>query len=306
MTTAEPLPPLPANARYDELRDRANALLQAGTLPAAQGLFEEALVLARDLGEPELVDRAYCNLAAVVVETEKRATVLPELRRILMSNRDPENCRLAAYHIARAYELAKETKKGLFYARIACDLSVRLGRDPWIASSHNQMGSLLLADSFFDEACRHYELALELMPDATEVLRALILDNLGYCRLVQGRHAEGFRNLFASLRMLRRLGTRLWEVFPHLDLCFGYLEIGRLRPAARHSMLALDLAEEVGDEQSTRNAMYLLGETANLSGDHEGAFRQFETLQKRFFPGESYLPNFLLAVDVRRLINLKA
>lgn len=291
---------------YTALRNRGIKVLRAGDLAAAQELFEQALALARDSGDDRLTDRAFCNLAAVVVETPRRAGVLPELRRILVGNRDAENCRLAAYHIARSYELAKENKKGLFYARIARDLSIRLERSEWIASSHNQMGNLLLADSYFDEACGEFELALGLLPNDPHVLRALILDNLGYCSLVRGRYRDGFRSAMASVRMMRDVGARLWLAAPHLTLSFGYLEIGRLRSAARHGAMALKLAREVGDETSVKNALYLLGETANLSGEPDSAYRHFETLQRRFFPDETYLADFLLAVDVRRLINLKA
>ena len=43
---------------------------------------------------------------------------LPRLREILVRNVDPVNCRIAAYNIARHYELTKNYKKSLFYARI--------------------------------------------------------------------------------------------------------------------------------------------------------------------------------------------
>lgn len=303
MPTADPTPD---RARYEALRDRAAERIDAGDLAAAEALFEQALAAAREIDDAELVDRAYCNLAGVVVESGRRTAVLSELRRILMSNRDPENCRLAAYHIARAYELAREFKKGLFYARIAHDLSLRLGRERWIASSHNRMGDLLLADSFFDEAFHEYEKGLELMAEEPTFARAVLLDGMGYCQFVRGDHRAGFRSAFASLRMMRRLGVRPWQRGPHLTLCFGYLEQGRFRSAIRHGAVALRLAEEAGDESYVKNSLYLLGEAANLSGDPDGALRHFETLQRRYYPDERFLANFLLAVDVRRMVNLKA
>jgi tetratricopeptide (TPR) repeat protein len=168
------------------------------------------------------------------------------------------------------------------------------------------MGDLLLADSFFDEAFGEFEKGLALMPADPSLPRAILLDGIAYCHFVRGDPRAGFRSAFTSLRMLRRLDARPWERAPRVTLCFGYLEVGRFRDAARHGAIALRLAERAHDEHNVKNALYLLGEAANLSGDPEGAYRHFEALQRRFFPGEGYLPNFLLAVDVRRLINLKA
>ena len=95
-----------------------------------------------------------------------------------MRNGDPVNCRIAAYNIARHYELAKNYKKALFYARIALERSEALGRRDWLASSHNLIGNTLLAESLIEQACAEYEQALELMPAEPTVAHAMILDNL--------------------------------------------------------------------------------------------------------------------------------
>ena len=71
-------------------------------------------------------------------------------------------------------------------------------------------------------------------------------------------------------------------------------------------MLALELAERTQQRDSVKNALYLLGETAHLNGDDEGARRYFTRLQSDFFPDEVYLPGFLMTVDIRKLINLHA
>ncbi len=69
---------------------------------------------------------------------------------------------------------------------------------------------------------------------------------------------------------------------------------------------ALRLAEETGQVDSVKNALYLLGEAANLVGEEGEALGYFTRLQKDYFPGATYLPGFLLAVDVRKLIKLHA
>ena len=57
---------------------------------------------------------------------------------------------------------------------------------------------------------------------------------------------------------------------------------------------------------SIKNALYLLGEAATLAGHQETARTYFARLQREFYPEAAYLPGFLLAVDVRKLINLHA
>jgi tetratricopeptide (TPR) repeat protein len=213
---------------------------------------------------------------------------------------------MAAYDIARYYELKKNYKKALFYARITRDRSEVLGRRDWIASSHNLIGNTLLAESFVEEACAEYEKALELMPVEPSPARGQILDNLGYCRTLQGRYDEAYRLLYESLRLLRRFGARRHEISVRLDLCFAHLETGRYRHSRRQGEAALALAGSLSDPAAAKNALYLLGEVANLSGNVGTARDYFARLQRDFFPEAGYLPEFLLAVDIRRLVNLHA
>src|ERR1700730_3967709 len=217
-----------------------------------------------------------------------------------------ENCRLAAYHISRFYEYSKNFKKSLFYARIARDRAELLGVPEWLAVTHNLIGNALLGQSFVEEACLEYQRALSLMPVPLAASRAVSLQNLGYCRILQQRHDEGYALLYESARQLRRLGAEQYLTMINLDLCFAHLETGRLRHARRRGLAALRLAEKTAQTDAVKNALYLLGEAANLSGDAETAHSYFSRLQHDYFPDAGYLSGFLLAVDVRKLINLHA
>jgi hypothetical protein len=115
---------------------------------------------------------------------------------------------------------------------------------------------------------------------------------------------EGFSLCFRSLRTLRRLAQRWWE--PELTLTYGYLKIGRSERALFHGRAALAAAESHGETQTIKNALFLLGEAANEAGDGEGAYAFFARLQRDYYPDQPFLPNFLLAVDVTGLVNLKA
>lgn len=291
---------------FEELKSRGEKAVRAGQLEEARDLFDQALTWAREQGEQPQVDLGICNRAAVVIEMGRGDGEVPHLREILVRNVDPFICQLAAYNISRHYELTKNYKKSLFYARIALERAGVLGRRDWLASSHNLIGNTLLAESFIVEACREYEKALEYAPQEPTAARGQILDNLGYCRVLQGRHREGYRLLYESLRILKRCGAQRYEISVRLDLCFAHLETSRLRLSHRHGTAALALAEAMEDQASLKNALYLLGEVAHLSDDVEAARGYFGRLHRDFFPDAAYLPEFLLAVDIRKLVNLHA
>src|SRR6185295_3738430 len=290
---------------YESLRLQAEESFNQGNLVEALDLFNSALSRAQNLGDEVITERAFCNLVAVEIELGRAAAEdLIRLREILMRNSDLENCRLAAYNLAQEYQIRKSYKKALFYARIALDKAMLIGSDPWIASSHNRIGNILISESHFGQACLEYEQALEAMPTERSMARALVLDNLGYCRIVEGNFNQGFRLLYESLRTLRRIGAKGFERGPRLSRCFALLEVGRYRAAYRHGLTALTIAEPVGDPDALKNALYLLGEAANLARNTKSARGHFNRLQQQFFPQEHYLPDFLLAIDVRKLINL--
>jgi tetratricopeptide (TPR) repeat protein len=291
---------------FEEIRRRGQQAIDAGLLQEAVEILQTAVDLAIQQGDPRLIDTTICNRAAAMIEMGAGESELPRLREILVRNSDPVNCRIAAYTIARHYEFTKNYKKALFYARITLGRSEQLDRRDWLASSHNLIGNTLLAESFIEEACKQYENALELISGEPTPARAKILHNIGYCRTLQKRYTECYRLLYESLAIMKRFGVRRHEVLVRRDLCFAHLETQRYRLARLQGSKALALAESIGDHTEVKHTLYLLGEVENLSGNIETARGYFSRLQQEFFPGQSYLPEFLLAVDIRTLVNLHA
>jgi len=300
----------PATQEFANLQSRGQAAFENGRVGEAIELLTRALEQAEERGDRRRTDLAFCNLSAITIQLDTRQPLSPRdmnrLREILMRNEDLTNCRLAAYLLARAYELQKEARKGLFYGQIGLDRSHLLARPDWIASSQNQIGNLLMAQSRFEEAAEHYQRALEIHPHEAEERRALIRVNLGYSCLMRDQQRRGFELLYRSLRTLRHLGARREQITAHIDLCYAHLEAGRLRDALRHGKKGLVMAEEFQDADATKNALYLLGQTANLLGDEVIAHGYFQDLQESFYPGSSGIPEFLMAIDVRKMINLRA
>lgn len=291
---------------FEELRSLGEKAVHAGHLEEAETFFDQAFSWAQEHGEPWQAELGACNRAAVRIELGRGESELSRLREILLRNANPQNCQLAAYNISRYYELTKNYKKSLFYARIALERAESLGRRDWMASSHNRIGNVLLAESFVDEACQRYEMALSLMTEGQDAWRANVLDNLGYCRILQRRYTEGYRLLYQSLRSFRRSGSARYLVSTLLDLSFAHIETGHYEYAMRHAMAALRLADRTEQPDSSKNALYLLGEAANLNGETDVAQDYFLKLQRDFFPDASYLPSFLMTVDIRKMINLHA
>jgi tetratricopeptide (TPR) repeat protein len=291
---------------YERAWQLAEAAKESGSLQSALIHYTASLAAAEREGDEELVDRAFCNRAALAIALGKEEDPLPRLRAILLRNRSQVNAFLAANTIARACELRREHGKGLFYARIAKERAAALGRAEWLATASNQIANLLLAESNFEHAAATYREALALVPDNGGPRQLAYTVNLGYCELVLGHFPLGLSRLYGCLRTARRNRWTRLESAARIDLCYGNLELGRYEAAERHGRRGLALAETIGESDWIKNALYLLGEVAVLAGSTSRGYAWFHELQRRFYPTQPGLPDLLLSVDIRKLINLRA
>lgn len=292
-------------AYFATLRDNIRAANERGQFEEAIALCDQAVRWAEGRGIDADRDLAHCNRASILVNLGRGQEVASNLRRILLGSVDARNCFLASYNLSRFHDSEREAKRALFYARQSLEYAKRSQNKEFLAGSYNQVGVLQVAESYFAEACESYEAALELAVE-DNVTRATMLANLGYCRVVVGNHREGFRRLFASLRLIRLRGLWSWAMLPHLALSYAYLEIGKLRPAHRHAAAALPLAEEAEHRESIKNSLYLLGEATKLLGDELAAYEHYQRLQREFYPDKHFIPDFLMVTDCRKLVNLMA
>ncbi len=179
----------PGSPRFEELRSRGQRAVEAGRLEEAAGCVEQALDWASREGDNRQVDLVLCNRAAVAIQLGRGDGELPRLREILLRNDDKVNCRLAAYHLSIYYQFQKNYKKSRFYAKLACDRAELLG----------VMGVARLEPQPARQRPARRELHRGGLPRVTSRLspfdarrpgdlgRALILHNLGYCRVLQRR-----------------------------------------------------------------------------------------------------------------------
>ena len=300
MTTASNCP------EYEAARAQAEAAKDAGRLREALGHYSAALDAARLHGDAALVDRAACAEAALAVELGELAHRLSTLREVLVRSANPESCSLAARVISRSYELGKDYRKSLFYARVARDRAEQAGSGERLAAANNQIGNALLGQSFFEQAADSYRAALATIPPSRVEWRLICAVNLAYCALVRGRLRGGLRDLYGVLRQARHHRLSRLEMMARVDLCFAFLELGMLERAERSGRRGLALAESVGEPDWIKNSLYLLGQVAVMQGEASSARQHFGELQQRFYPQQPYLPDFLVTVDVRPLVNLRA
>lgn len=294
------------SVEYERERQLAEAAKDAGRLEEALAHFSASIDAARRTGDADLVDRATCNRAAVAIALGHGEDPIPKLCAILLRNRSQVSSFLAANTIARACELRRDHAKGIFYARIALERAESLGRTDWVAAAHNQIANLMLADSEFEQAARGYHEALALVPGADSPRQLAYLANLGYCEVVLGRVRAGLGVLYRCLRTARRHGWQRLEMIARIDLCYAHIENGRFEHAQRHGTIGLRLAEASAEIDWVKNALYLLGEASVLDGASKQAYAWFHELQRRFYPQQRHLPDLLLSVDIRKLINLRA
>ena len=292
-----------ATARFEELTARCRIAVESGLLQDAMTLADDAVEVAQTLGAAAQ-RRAQCNRAQILIELGEIDSVIAPLRQLLTESREVETSFRAAYGLARAYDLKSDHAKAHFYLRIAKGHAAASGNAEFQRWAHNLSGCLLIAESRFSEAVIELELALS-TPSAISVWRAFVEDNLGYCYVVLGRQAEGLQLLYRSWVTLRRAPGGLAR-FPRLALCYAYLEADRLPRAERHGRAALAAADDAGDRETAKMALYLLGEVAKQKDDIALARAYFGMLQVRFYPSNSDLADVLLHVDARQLVNLKA
>ncbi len=295
----------PIGDRLEAIFRQMIATVNAGELAEAEKLSADALALAKREGTPTMVERFLCNRANILALVGRGDEAVLSMRKLLLSSTDTGNRFLAAYAIAQHHFVRTENERSMFYARQAFRYAEEQGSDEHLAWCNNLLGTLLLRESYFEEACINFEDALKFYPAGYE--RAGILANLGYCLAVGGRITVAFRHMMASLRMMNRLELGPWRRFPHLALAYAYLEIGRHQRAIQHAEKALEIsAHSPGADEQWKNSLYLLGEAKKVCGRDAEAYEHFIELQKHFYPEQPFIVDVLMATDVRKMINLMA
>ncbi len=296
--------------RYDELLMLGERAVGADNFERAAGLFAEAESIARELGEIDLADRAFCNRCSMLVELDQGTEQIPKLKEILLRSENTRNRFLAAYNTGIAYYISDDLERAGSYARRATDLAHELGDRSLEHRSLNLVGTLAARASLFDEAEDAFRRCLDALREADGYQRvnaALVEDNLGYVMLCTDRIDEGLQHCERARASMEELGAE-HNIFETLqDLCYGYVLADDLDRAHDCGTEALELAINYSDEQIAKNCLFLLSEIAVRRGDTFGARRYLHELTA-YYPeagvSEEIIDVFL-ATDLTTVVNLR-
>jgi len=263
--------------------------------------YDEALGLAQDDETRELIT---IGKAEALIAAEREGAEIAALPAIVMRRRTPRNVYYAAYTLMRKHNEADDRPRALFYGEIARDAATELG-DPFSrAKVLNTMGIILTADSRFADAIDCFDTslaALALVRDRdaeVAVSRSLVLGGLGGAKVIGGDYEEGVRLLEG---VLPQMANDYYRAEVVLDLCYGYLELGRLSEAEYFGIEGLELATV---QRQTRNANHLLGEVMVRTNRYEEADRYF-TEVAGFYPQYPNVKELLFTVDLCEVVNWK-
>jgi len=296
--------------RFDELLRLGEQAVGADQFERAAEIFADAESVAREMGDIDLADRAFCNRCSVLVELDRGADQIPKLKEILLRSSDTRNQFLAAYCTGVAYYISEDLERAASYARRATGLAHELGDQNLERRSLNLVGTLAARDSRFDEAEEAFRLCLDAhrgVDGYQRVMAAQVEDNLGYVMMCTNRLAEGIRCCEAARAVLETMGAEhyLHEVLQ--DLCYGYVLADELDQAFTNGERALELAIEHNDQQIAKNCLFLLSEIAVRRGDTFGARRYLHELTA-YYPeagiSEEIIDVFL-ATDLTTVVNLR-
>jgi tetratricopeptide (TPR) repeat protein len=281
--------------------------MRRGEFAEARARYASALEEARAHGLRGDIDRAELNLAMARLECGEIKAAEEGLREIHLRASDPRVAFTAAYHLASSLRRQGRYERASRYAARALERAETLGDPDALAPIHNLLGNLLLARSYPADAMREYDVALRLRESQegdTRWSRALLLDNLGYCLVLQGRTEEGLENIRAALALAEEIGDRRCVAECHQDLCYALLLTGDLAEAETHGRAALEEAVRHRYADVEENCHYMLGEIGSRTGDLESRNSHFDALQRNH-PELPFLRDFLCSVDVTGMITLK-
>jgi tetratricopeptide (TPR) repeat protein len=286
--------------RVEELRLEALSRVRLGDYEDALSIYDAALALATDETVRELIT---INKADAMIALERSGPEVNELPRVIMRRRSPRHIYLAAYALQYKYRLENDLKRAMFYGQLALRTAEEANEPSWRRIVLLELGNIYELDSQIDTAVVCFEESLAIGEESREnrdrdLSHAYAIENLGYCKLLQGRIDDGLAYVHEALGMLH---DPIGRAEAYVDLCYGYLERGDYAQAQLYGEAALEIAK---DPRQIRNAHYLLGEACYKAGDVDGATHHFDELAK-FYPQFRNLKSLLFAIDLRSMVNLK-
>jgi tetratricopeptide (TPR) repeat protein len=198
-------------SKYSELTAEGTLQVRCGEFRLAEEQFEAALLLARELGDQFLMDRATCNLSTARLNLGMIQEAEKGLREILLKNSDDNIIFIASYNLASALRKQGRLQKALLYAKRSLRACDSIDNFAWKATCHNLIANIYMNMSYLDDAMAEYRFALTISQKGglgTSYPVDYIKENLGYCSLLKKRYHQGIATILEALRSRWRTATR--------------------------------------------------------------------------------------------------
>lgn len=285
-----------------QLCERGLQQMWRGDAAAAIASYDDAALKAELEETRELIT---IRKAEALIASGSDGAEVSALPGIVMRRRSPRHVYMAATVLMRRFVEAEDRRRAIFYGEIARDAVAQLDDSFARATVLNSLGVALVADSQFAAAIAAFDQGLNVLESCAErseqvrSIDAALRANLGGARVLRGDASEGVRVLEGVLPELDDAYDRA-EAF--LDLCFGYMEMGRPDVAELYGRRALAIAEI---PRQVRNANHLLGEICLRTERYDEADALFDVVAS-FYPDFRNVKQLLVAVDLCSVVNWKA
>jgi tetratricopeptide (TPR) repeat protein len=293
---------------FTALQAESRQAVRRGDLRAAARTARRASALARASGDLHLVHLAAVNRSMVLLEKGLVQAAERGLREVILQSTDDEVICRAGFYLASALRRQNRLARARSFARLAAERAEGVGEPRLASRCLNLLGNIHLAEGNLKSAEDAYRRSLRRWRRAghTADVRfetGIVLDNLGYCLVLQGRIAPGRVLIEEALSLARERADRRTEAECLQDLAHAHLLGGRLEDGEACAARGLALAEQAAYLDIQRNCLYLLGEMAVRRDRIEESQAYFERLQATF-PDSPFLGRVLAMFDLSSMLTL--
>ncbi|MEO8741216.1 MAG: tetratricopeptide repeat protein [Casimicrobiaceae bacterium] len=257
------------SSRAAALATRALALHRSGRTEDAATGYQQALALARELGDRNQEGSILLNLGYVQRERGQMDEAHALLEAALAIRRDTGDRRSEGTVLGHLGTLHRDQGRmdeaqARYQAALAIHREVGNRRSEGIVLDN--LGMLHLEQGRMDEARAHFEAAIVIHREVgNRRSEGIVLGNLSTLHREQGRMEEAREHFEAAIAIHREVGNRRSEGIVLGNLGHIHLTQGRVDEGQAHYNNALAIHREVGNRRSEG---VVLGNLANLYRDH--------------------------------------
>ena len=255
--------------------------------------YQEALTVAQDIGEKNLVANALNNIGVLYYVWGEHDLALEYYLETLALRLEVNNHRGAAHcynNIAGVHNTAGRSSSALEYFELALEMYHELGELDFETSTMNNIGLLKFDLGLNEEALVYLRKALVLEREAKNLPgQSLSLNNMGMVLSSQGKPAEARQLYNEALAIRRQINDRQGESVTLQLLGEVMVNNGEIETGIILLESALSIARELEVQELIRDDLLALAEGWEIIGRHDLAldyFQQYKAAYDQLFDEE--------------------